>query len=184
MLTVPSVSQHKPKYNPVLKNGRSGTGQVVQNNLGSTVCVIENPSSRNLFNNLEVAAHPLPTVPPCQPASLPAAHLQPAATPSLPDPSGPWHQLAAPTCGSSLHQAADSDLSSSFNFSSFKFLNFKLLCFQVDKLSSQARSHIPDWQSGMLLLLHPFAKEKSSLFNYIYVCFQNYDHRTWRKCST
>ena len=78
------------------------------------------------------------------------------------------HQPGAPTCGTELpcgsspHQAADSDLSSSFNFSSFKFLNFKLLCFQVNKLSSQARSHIPDWQSGMLLLLHPFAKEKTS----------------------
>jgi len=86
--------------------------------------------SRNLFNNLEVAAHPLPTVPPCQPASLPAAHLQPAAAPSLPDPSGPWHQLAAPTCGSSLHQAADSDLSLSFNFSNFKF-KFQLFKLQV-----------------------------------------------------
>ena len=83
-----------------------------------------------LFNNLEAAAHPLPTVPPCQPASLPAAHLQPAAAPSLPDPSGPWHQLAAPTCGSSLHQAADSDLSLSFNFLSFKF-KFQLFKFQV-----------------------------------------------------
>ena len=50
--------------------------------------------SGNLFNNLEVAAHPPPTVPPCQPASLPATHLQPAAAPSLPDPSGPWHQPA------------------------------------------------------------------------------------------
>ena len=32
--------------------------------------------SGNLFNNLEVAAHPLPTVPPCQPASLPACQLR------------------------------------------------------------------------------------------------------------
>ena len=74
--------------------------------------------------------------------------LLPAGLPAL---ATTWeHQPGAPTCGTELpcgsspHQAADSDLSSSFNFSSFKFLNFKLLCFQVDKLSSQARSHIPD----------------------------------------
>ena len=40
------------------------------------------------------------------------------------------HQPGAPTCGSSLHQAADSDLSLSFNFSSFKF-KFQLFKFQV-----------------------------------------------------
>jgi len=161
MLTVPSVRQHKLKYDPVLKNGRSGKGQIVLNNLDSTVCVIENPSFREPvqqpWSGRASASNGSP-LPACQPAGLPAL----ATT---------WeHQPGAPTCGTELpcgsspHQAADSDLSSSFNFSSFKFLNFKLLCFQVDKLSSQARSHIPDWQSGMLLLLHPFAKEKSSLF--------------------
>ena len=137
MLTVLSVSQHKLKYNPVLKNGRSGKGQVVLNNLDSTVCVIEIQVFGNLFNNLEVAAHPLPTVPPCQPASLPAC--QPRICNLRPLPpcrtrpghgTNPWHQPAAPTCGSSLHQAADSDLSLSFNFSSFKF-KFQLFKFQV-----------------------------------------------------
>ena len=95
-----------------------------------------------LFNNLEAAAHPLPTVPPCHNLGAPAwsTHLR-SFSPRKP--AGPVRAMA-PTCGSSPHQAADSDLSSSFNFSSFKFLNFKLLCFQVDKLSSQARSHIPD----------------------------------------
>ena len=164
MLTVPSVSQHKPKYNPVLKNGRSGTGQVVQNNLDSTVCVIENPSFREPVQQPwsgRASASNGPPLPACQPRicnlrPLPPCRTRPGHGTNL------RHQPGAPTCGSSPHQAADSDLSSSFNFSSFKFLNFKLLCFQVDKLSNQARSHIPDWQSGMLLLLHPFAKEKTS----------------------
>jgi len=59
--------------------------------------------SRNLFNNLEVAAHPLPTVPPCQPASLPAC--QPASRASATCcrslPAGPVRAMA-PTCGTNL----------------------------------------------------------------------------------
>ena len=133
MLTVPSVSQHKPKYNPVLKNGRSGTGQVVQNNLDSTVCVIEIQVFGNLFNNLEVAAHPLPTVPPCQPASLPAC--QPRICNLRPLPpcrtrpghgTNLRHQPAVQVSIKPLTQIS----SLSFNFSNFKF-KFQLFKFQV-----------------------------------------------------
>ena len=165
-------------------------------NFDSTVCVIENPSFRDPVQQPwsgRASASNGPPLPACQPASLPAAHLQPAAAPSLPDPSGPWHQLAAPTCGSSLHQAADSDLSLSFNFSNFKF-KFQLFKFQVFKFQVVMFSSWQTFKSSQIphprLTVWnappsaPVCKREKLTFNYVYVCFQNHDHRTWRKCST
>ena len=105
MLTVPSVSQHKLKYNPVLKNGRSGKGQVVLTTLTALCVSLKIQVSGILFNNLEAAAHPLPTVPPCHNLGAPAwsTHLR-SFSPRKP--AGPVRAMA-PTCGTNLgHQPA------------------------------------------------------------------------------
>ena len=118
---------------------------------------------------------------------------------SLPDPAGPWHLPATPTCGTQLPCGPDptsqmdslkcsgrslpagTDLPSQFQPRARNAVRGSSLRPAASTQATwQPRCCPPSCSSSTppTTQLHPFAKEKSSLFNYVYVCFQNHDHRT------